>query len=202
MAVAAPNFQKLLAGDTQLRSTLTDLQAQKTGLDANLQAQRSSQLAQYGGIPSNFGNLAGSVNVDETTRGLANAATQSGVSTLAQLAHAYQKQQSASAGDVAARGIGRSGAYGQHATENLHNYNIAQYQAQQQLLDTLNSLWSNYQQNTQGLVNQGATANTEALQRIIEQINAGVLGGGQGGAPVAAQPQMPGMSSGGFRGIL
>lgn len=181
----AIDFRTLLGSDPILRQALSGINAQTAASNASLDEQRRRYLVQYGGVPD---SLPGGYQIDPLTQQLAQQATQGGLSTLAQLQHAYNQAQSASVGDLAARGIIHSGAYGQHANENLYNYNVSQAQAQQQLFDTINGLRQNQLAQQQQAVQQGQDATQAGVDRIIAQINAGTIGGG--GAPPAPKTKM------------
>lgn len=192
--VGGTDYASQLANDPGLQSQLAAINAQGTSNAANLTAEQQRALAQYGQIPDNLGQYAGSigqVNVDQTTRDLANAATQGGVSTVAQLLKAYQNQQQGDNASLAARGMLRSGALGQHANLDLTAYQQSQYDATQKLLDYLGSAYQNFLgQQSQGQT-AAANATNQALQNLIAQINAGQLGAAPNGpvnAPDTSQP--------------
>lgn len=169
------DYGSLLAKDSQLGSQNAAINAQGITDQAQLTAAQQRAFVNYGAIPTGVNSsLAGDITgaTDATTAGLASAATAGGVSTLAQLQKAYANQTGADNASLAARGLIRSGAYGQHANEDLSNYNQAGYNAQQQLTDYLNGLYSGYQTQQQALRAQSQQAANDALQRIIAQINA------------------------------
>lgn len=166
------DYQKLLADDPILGQALAGYKASDIANLAGLQAQQQRALVQYGRVPSM--SLPGSPNIDETTRQLAAQNTQS---TVANIDRAYKLAQQGSTADLAARGLLRSGAYGQHAAENLQAYQGAGYQADQQLLDYLQGIYSGYLSQQQTLQQSGTTATTDALDRLITLIKAGLITG-------------------------
>jgi hypothetical protein len=156
---------------------------------ANLSAQRRQAIAQFGYVPANLsGQLQGDVNADvnDETRGLADAATASGVSTYAQLQKAYHDQQSSDWANLAARGMVHSGAAGQHAQADLLAYNQGYEGSMQKLMDALQGYYQTYL-TAQATGQQSlADATSTALQQIVAQIQAG-----QYQSPVAATPYQP-----------
>lgn len=180
------DYQALLAGDPILGQTLAGYNAQGVQNMAQLTAAQQRALIQYGMVPA--GQLPGVNGIDPTTQQLAEQNTTAGTSTVAALRRAYQQAQQGSDASLAARGILRSGAYGQHAAENLQGYTQAGYQSSQQLLDYLQGLYSGYLSQQQALQGQGVQATNDALARLIQQIQAGQIGAG---APPSSAPSAP-----------
>lgn len=183
------NYQSLLAGDPQLGAQNAQINAQGITNQAQLTAAQQRAFVQYGAVPGGISSaLSGDLSAatDPTTAALAQQATAGGVSTTAQLAKAYANQTQSDNASLAARGLLHSGAYGQHANEDLSNYNQAGYQAQQSLEDYLNGLYSGYQTQQQALQQQAAQAANDALTRIIAQIGNGTVGAGNNG--IVTQP--------------
>lgn len=181
------NYDSLLAGDTQLGAQNAQINAQGITNQAQLTEAQQRAFVQYGAIPGGIASaLSGDLSAatDPTTAALAQQATAGGVSTTAQLAKAYANQTQSDNASLAARGLIHSGAYGQHANDDLSNYNVAGYQAQQSLEDYLNGLYSGYQTQQQALQQQTAQDTNDALQRIITQIGNGTLGAGNNGIDV------------------
>lgn len=184
--MAQPNYQALLRGYPGLASQLAAINAQGTANTANLTALRRRALIQYGQIPAQLSSvLTGGVNadIDQLTRDLAGQATQGGVSTVAQLQRAYQQANQGDLASLAARGLLRSGATGQHLNENLGEYQRQQYGAQQQLQDQLAQAYQGYLGQQQQQRQSVYDATQGALQGIVGQINAGLIGGGTSAAP-------------------
>jgi hypothetical protein len=173
------DYQALLANDPILGQTLAGYNAQGIQNQDQLVAGQQRALIQRGVVPT--GNLPGVSGIDPTTAQLAAQNTAAGTSTQANLTRAYQQAQQGSDNSLAARGILRSGAYGQHAAENLQGYNQGGYQADQQLMDYLQGLYSGYLQQQQALRGQATTATTDAATRIFEMIKAGQISGGNSG---------------------
>lgn len=188
-----PNYTSLLANDPQLGAQNAAINAQGVTNQAQLSAARQRALINYGAIPSLDSTLAGDLSgsIDDTTRSLADAATAGGVSTVAQLRKAYDQKTQGDTANLAARGLLRSGAYGQHQNEDLSNYNIAGYNAQQSLADYLNGLWAGYQSQQQNLQQQGVQNTNDALTRIIQQIQNGTLAADAPPAPSLTAPEVP-----------
>lgn len=169
---APTSYGSLLSGDPLLQQSLANINAQGLTERAQLGGSLTRSLANYGQVPAGLpAELQGLL--DPATAQLARTATDTGVSTLAQLAKAYQQRQQADTASLAARGLLRSGAYGQHQNEDLSNYTISRYQAGQQLQDYLNGLYQGYLNQQQTLRQQGISAQSDALNRLIAQINAG-----------------------------
>lgn len=183
---APVDYQKLLADDPLLGQALAGYNAQGVQNQAQLSAAQMRALIQYGQVPSM--SLPGSPSVDPATQQLASQNTAAGTSTVAALRRAYNLQQQGSDASLAARGILRSGAYGQHAAENLQGYNQAGYQADQQLLDYLQGLYSGYLSQQQTLQGSSVQATNDALNRLLAQIQAGQISGAAAQPPPAAAP--------------
>lgn len=195
-ATAAPvDYTTLLNNDPILGQSRSNIAAAGIGNQAQLTAARRAALASYGSVPGNL-TAAGNFgqDIDETTRQLAAQATSGGVSTIARLQRAYDLANQGDVANVAARGLLRSGATGQHLSDNLLGYNIAGYDAQQKLLDYLNGLWQGYQDQQQALQGQGVQAQADALSRLIEQIKAGLISGGGNGGGQTTAPAAPPIS--------
>jgi hypothetical protein len=175
-ATSSVDYGKLLAGDPILGQALAGINANGVTNQAQLQAAQQRALIQYGGTPA--GPLPGGATIDPTTAQLAAQNTAAGTSTTANLSRAYQQAQQTDNASLAARGLLRSGAFGQHAAEDLQNYNQAGYQATGALTDYLQGLYSGYLQQQQALQAQSASASNDALNRIITQIQAGLISGG------------------------
>jgi hypothetical protein len=184
---APVDYNALLASDPILGQTLAGYNSQGVQNQAQLTAQQQRALIQFGKVPS-INLSAYGASIDPTTAQLADQNTAAGTSTVANLQRAYQQAQQGSDASLAARGILHSGAYGQHAAENLQGYNQAGYQANQQLMDYLQGIYSGYLQQQQNLQSQGAQATNDALTRLIQQIQAGQI---TGGVPAAAPPPPP-----------
>lgn len=138
-------------------------------------------LIQYGGIPSR-------VQADDTLRQLAQDQTTAGMSTLAQRAHDYQLANAAAAGSVGARGLGRSGAYGMHAMENLHNYNVQRGIDESTLMDALEGIRQQKAAAAQSALGQAQSLTTDATNRIFGQIQTGMIANPQP-TPIQLGPQ-------------
>jgi len=139
-------------------------------------AAYSSLIARYGQVPdaSVLGQFG--INPSQETRDLAQQATQSGLSTTAQLAQAYRQTQAGDAAAAAARGLGHSGFVGQFTNQNLQGYEQQRAQAVDALLSQLGQARSTYEQQQAALRQQGATDTQNALQMLIARINAGQIG--------------------------
>jgi hypothetical protein len=190
------DLERLLALDPILSAQFKGIGAGVGSQLAGLDEATRRALIGYGGVPEGY-------ETDPVTRGLAADATTGGLSSLAQLADLYRRNQSASRGSVAARGIARSGAFGQHALRNLSDYSIAQAGALNKLMETI------YGYRQQGLtaqqtgLGQQTTAVQSALDRYNEQVKAGLIanpGATTPGTKKAAAPLpnvKPGISTGG-----
>lgn len=166
------NFAAALRNDPLLRSYLTGINAQGTALAGNRDAARTSALAQYGAVPD--ASVLG-FNPGSNAYGLANAATQGGVSTTAQLAQAYNRTNADDAAIAGAHGLTHSGYSGQFRQQNLDAYTKQQYDALNALLGQLGTTQSNYLTQEQALQQQAQSATSDALQRQIAMVNAGLV---------------------------
>ena len=113
--------------------------------------------------------------LDPTVAGIADANTQGGTSTLAQLARAYAQSHADTLDSLAARGMIRSGALGVHENNDLTVSNQAQYDALQKLLSGLGANYSTYLGQQDQLNQETATANSTAMQRLTDLINNGTI---------------------------
>lgn len=198
------DYTKQLADDATLQAALKQISDQGLTDTAQLTAARQTALARYGEIPANLsGGAAGDVNADvnQTTRDLAAEATKGGVSTVAQIAEAYRRQQAADVNNLAAHGLIRSGDLGYRTNLNLQGYQTAGYNAQNSLLDYLTQQYQGFLGSQAQGRSAAADATNQALSRIIAQIQAGLIGGGKNAAPTGGSSG-GGDSGGGGGSIL
>lgn len=181
------DYTTILQDDPLLKQTLAGLNASGVQNQAALLAAQQRALIQYGNVPAGL-TAPGLGAVDQTTRDLAQQNTAAGLSTYAKLGQAHTLADQASVASEAARGLLHSGAYGQHAAENLLNYNQGQDTATQQLLDYLNGIYSGYLGQQQTLQGSAASAQSDALTRLIQQIQAGLITGGAASTPTVPAP--------------
>jgi hypothetical protein len=181
------NYTDLLKNDPILGQALAGFNASGVTNQAQLQAGQARALIQRGLVPQ--GTLPGVSQIDPTTAALAQQNTQAGTSVEAGLQRGYAQTRQANDASLAARGILRSGAYGQHAAEDLQGLNTGEYQADQATMDYLNGLYAGYQQQQQALQQSAVQSSQDALNRIIAQIQAGQLTGGTAEPP--APPPTP-----------
>lgn len=167
-------YQDMLANDPQLQAALSAIAAQLSAYQGQMTVAQQQALEQYGaipaGLPAQYQNL-----LSPTVQGIAAANTAGGVSTVAQLQKALHDATLSSNDSLAARGLLHSGAFGQHANENLQGFNTGNYNALQGLLGTLGTDYSNYLGQQDTLNQQSASATSDALTRILNQIQAGTL---------------------------
>lgn len=205
LVTAAPatrgvDYSKQLADDPTLQAALKAISDQGLSDTAQLTAARQTALARYGEIPANLsGGAAGDVNADvnQTTRDLAAEATKGGVSTVAQIAEAYRRQQAADVNNLAAHGLIRSGDLGYRTNLNLQGYQTAGYNAQNSLLDYLAQQYQGFLGSQAQGRSAAADATNQALSRIIAQIQAGLIGGGKNAAPTGGGDNSGGGGDGG-----
>lgn len=190
-------YNQILANDPLLKQANANIAAGGVQNQAQLQAAQARALAQYGNVPS--GSLPGVSEIDQTTRDLAAQNTAAGTSTYAQLQRALNVANQSSNASLAARGMLRSGAFGQHGAENLLNYNISQSGAVGKLMDYLQGLYSGYLSQQQQLEAQRQSAIQTALANWIALHPNGITpetptpsapssGGGGGGAASYVPP--------------
>lgn len=165
-------YQDLLASDPQLAAALAAINAQTSAYQGQMTAAQQQLLEQFGEIPPGLASQYASL-VNPTVQGIAAAGTAGGVSTVAQLQKALANARTGSLDSLASRGLLHSGALGQHENENLQSYNVSHYNALQSLLGQLGTNYSTFlgQQDTANQQSQQATS--DALTRIINQIQAG-----------------------------
>lgn len=178
-ATAPPDidYKSMLESDPFLAEQIRVINAQRAADEAWMSEQRRRALIQFGEIPdlsTTSGTLLGNYNADinDTTRQLAGESTRLGLSTTAGINKAFQDAQSQYLSSLAARGMLRSGALGQHLNETTLARDQSRYTAMQELTDYMISLYQNYL----GQVSQGdaaaAAATKEALDRLIAQVSA------------------------------
>jgi hypothetical protein len=117
---------------------LAALAAEQTGsaqADAALRAARISALVNFGD-PS-LASAFGVENLDPLTAAMAQQATTSGISTLAQLQRSRDLTQANTVNQLAAHGLIRSGDLGWRTGQNQQDYATSLYNAQQGVLNTL-----------------------------------------------------------------
>ena len=140
-------------------------QAGSAQLDAALRAARETALVRFGD-PS----LAGAFGIDNLnplTAAMAQQATTSGVSTLAQLQRQRDLAQSNIVNSLAAHGLVRSGDLGWRTGQNQQNYGVALYNAQQGVVDTLAQAARNNALQKQQLQTNTVDALTKAYQTYV-----------------------------------
>lgn len=178
-ATAPPDvdYKAMLEADPFLAEQIRVINAQRAADEAWMTEQRRRALIQFGEVPdlsTTSGTLLGNYNADinDTTRQLAGESTRLGFSTTAGINKAFSDAQSQYLSSLAARGMIRSGALGQHLNEATLGRDRSRYGAMQELTDYMISLYQNYL----GQVSQGdaaaAAATKEALDRLIAQVSA------------------------------
>jgi hypothetical protein len=166
-------YQNWLAQDPTLQAVLAGINATGSAYKGQLGNEEAQLLEQYGAVPAGASQYA--QFIDPTVAGIADAATQGGVSTLAQLARAYAQSHANTLDSLAARGMIRSGALGVHENNDLTQSNQAQYDALQKLLSGLGTNYSTYLGQQDQLGQETATANSTAMQRLTDLINNGTI---------------------------
>ncbi len=187
---AAPtgyNWDALLKGYPGYAQSIADIDAQRTAQGLSFDEARQRALVGYGSL-GEFGGRLGALRP-----GTAELAAQNPYSTSALLNRDFGKAQNALAGNLAGRGLLRSGAYLQHSNDNLFNQGQARFTAQQGLLDTLGKLQSGYTQDQQGLARDAATATAQATAGVVKGIGAGLYPAAPttATAPRTPAPQTP-----------
>lgn len=167
-------YSQLLAHDPTLQATLSSLAALGDQYGAGFGNSIQSLLEQYGAVPDNVPDAL-KPYITQTVRDLASTATSSGVSTLAQLAKAAAAQHDHSISSLAARGIIHSGALGQHENEDLQASNVARANALNALLGNIGQAQQGYLGNQQSLESQREGATNDALNRLYQQIQGGLI---------------------------
>jgi hypothetical protein len=140
-------------------------QAGSAGLDASLRAARERAFVDFGD-PSLAGTF-GIGDVSPLTAAMAQQATTSGVSTLAQLQRSRDQSQQTIQNQLAAHGIIRSGDLGYRTSQNQQDYGTALYSAQQGVLDTLAGKASTVASQKAGLHTDVVSALTNAYNTYV-----------------------------------
>lgn len=147
---------------------LAALAAQQAGaqqLDNALKAARESAIVQFG--DPGLAQLAG-FNLDPVTAAMAQANTQAGNSTLAQLQKQRDSNQQTIQNTLAAHGIIRSGDLGYRTGQNQQAYGTELYNAQQGVLGNLNQQLQQNLAAKQGLQGDTVKALTSAYQTYVQ----------------------------------
>jgi hypothetical protein len=156
------------------------------GVLAPYENQYQADLIRYGGIPTG-------VQVSDTTRQLAEDASRSGFSELAQLQRGYRTNTAAGTTALAGRGLGFSGGIGQHMMRSLQDYDIDRATAEENLRARLTGYRSQQGAAVQSAQGQAQTAIQNALQLLSQQIQTGQIanpaGPGIGTLPATPKPQ-------------
>jgi len=140
-------------------------QAGSAGLDASLRAARERALVDFGD-PS-LAVAFGIPDVSPLTAAMAQQATTSGVSTLAQLQRARDQSQQTIQNSLAAHGLIRSGDLGYKTGQNQQDYGTSLYSAQQGVLDTLAGPASDVASQKAGLHTATVSALTNAYNTYV-----------------------------------
>lgn len=160
-----PNYLSLLRSDYGLQqqrlANANELAQQNLGYTA----QRGAAINAYGAAP----------DAPLTQSTLEAASANHPLSVLAGLLRGYQGGQAASAEGLAARGILHSGAYLAHSNANLRDLGLGQAQAQQNLLGTLAGISQQQTAAQADAAKSNAQATSDALGRIVDQVNAGTI---------------------------
>lgn len=170
-----PDYGQALSTDPQLQAALEAVNGQLAAYRAQETAAIQQALENYGSIPASLMGKYGEF-INKTVRDLANAATTSGVSTVAQLTKGYHDSRTQAIDALAARGILHSGALGQHENDTLTAYNQSSYNALQALLSNLAGYQSTFLDQQNGLNQQAYGAANDAANRIYAGINNGYYG--------------------------
>lgn len=134
--------------------------------DAAFRKQAIQQmLIQFGIVPANFNDQYG--DIDQTTRDLAAANTNSGISAAARLQQALKDANTKASRELAARGLRRSGEKGYQLRRNQLGYDQSYSDAVQKLLGGAASAYQGFAQNQYG--RQMSLA--QALQSAINNMS-------------------------------
>jgi hypothetical protein len=186
-------MQAWLNWDPVRRSQYTGINEGVNQTWTGLQGLGNTAVIGSGFAPSGFA-------LDDATRTAIEKANRGGLSTLAQMADAYQRRNASQTANLGQRGIVRSGAFGANALQSAKNYAINKSQA---LLALENTLGGYHQQGLaaeQAAIGQRTQSDQDSLDRMIELIKSGIIawpgaagtGGGAGGGAGTAAPQIPG----------
>lgn len=170
------DYTTLLNNDPILRQTLAQIKQAQAADQAALNGTEQQALIGYGQVPGSLAQIPGLASaVDQTTRDLADQNTKSGLSTYARLQEAYKQAVQGTNSSLAARGLLRSGAFGQDNAQDLLGYNQAQSTAVGQLNQYLQGVYNGYLGQQQALMQQESEAYNNALAQLIAEIQAGLI---------------------------
>ena len=158
-------WQDLLNTNPIYQQQLANIGAAGTAADVQRRQGIQRLLADFGQIPTGFTDQYGDIN--DTVRGLANAATQSGNSVVAQLAAQRADAMRNTTNDLAARGLLSSSETGFQQGRNQQAYQTALSGAERQLLDQLTDLAQGYGNQMIDLANQRGDAASAAMDQIL-----------------------------------
>lgn len=160
-----PDYAGLIQADPIYSQTQANLSAQGIADNAQAKAAAARALIGFGAVPEGLDPTLARL-VDPTTAKLAADNTAEGLSTVAQLDRAHQRNLRAGTENLAASGTLESGATGVMLGQELQDYKANQVAARQQLIDTLASLNSSLASNEAGRQQQLAQAAQDAAGRV------------------------------------
>jgi hypothetical protein len=184
----AEPYDSLLAQDDTLQAALTAIGQEELSDRAALIAAGQSQLIPYGQIPDFPQTFIPSATVpggqdrgtilndiaDPLTRQLAQQATQSGVSTVAQAQHAQDVNYANMIGSLTGRGAIRSGAFASHDADLIRQFNLQNFTDKTTLMNALGTSYTGYLNALAGRRQERSDAVNAALGRAIAKIQAGI----------------------------
>lgn len=177
MAMSSPWFQQAQAAVNAARAA-----------DEAFRKQAIQQmLIQFGLVPANFTDQYG--DVDQTTRDLAAANTQSGISAAARLQQALKDANTQSSRDLTARGLRRSGARGYQLRRNQLGYDQSYSDAIAKLLGGAASAYQSFAQGEFGRQQSLSSALQSAIGNMSNFYRPS--GGGGSSIPSFSPPSQP-----------
>lgn len=130
-----------LLSNPYAQQALSQMQAESTADRSGVIADARRLLAQFGLIPQGFNDQLGIL--DDTTKKLIQANTDSGISQYARLLEGKQDETRGAISDLAARGLGRSGARGYKLRRGALNFD-------RNLSDAISAVLGNVEQGQSG----------------------------------------------------
>ena len=158
-------YHNLLQNNPIYQQMGANFDAAGTAADAQRRSYIQRLLADFGRVPTGFQDSYG--DVDDLTRGLAQKATDAGVSTYSQLERARADNQKRINNDLAARGILSSGETGYQQGRNQQDFQTSLSEAERALLDSLTGATTGYGQTVSDLAMQRAQGAQDTMAQIL-----------------------------------
>jgi hypothetical protein len=182
-----PDYLGMIEGDPMYIQLLADLKAQGVGDAAARKLARNRALVQFGYMPD-FNSLDQQLlggdlqsDIDPTTPGLIERGNEAGTTTKARLELAHKDAVRNITNALASRGLLRSGETGFQLGREKQQYDVANYDASQKLVDYLAGVQAAFMQSERIRQGEKRAGASDAYQRSLQLAGLGFGGAGGGG---------------------